>query len=856
MSLTILTTSRVWTGLGWTILHFVWVGVVVGLVAAMGRRLFKPASPESRYGLALVCLAALAGSPIVIFIRVFEPTMPVGVVPGGLIETDQTVSGNSNSSRESPKRARLDSPDLTAVEPAGGWSRWNLESVVPYLPWFWLCGSLSTLLVLATGLIGVEQLRRSSRVLESGEIPRRLRSLADSLGVARRVSIGVCERLAVPVLVGIVRPLILVPPAALCGWSVEQLEMVLLHELAHLGRWDNLVNLVQRIVESLLFFHPAVWWVSGWVRLERELCCDRLVVNRIGRPYAYAEMLVSLSGSSHRGGGAVLAMADGHVSMRIRRVLNMKERSMKLTVPEGIGVLGSVIVAASLVLASRAAQPQPAGESEESVRQALRKAVDDVGALPQKGPEHALKVETLSFIAQAQLKIGDRAAALATLQRADQSVGRLDPRESKVKRLEESNVELLGALCQMAKRQREAGDPAAARATLERISELVDSLESTPILDELYRNKEGKDPESKKEDISAVIRDELLLFIADERLALGDRDLARALYRRAVAGIRSQKGEMKPIVLSSIGSGLYRTGDTVGGREAVEQARRAVDLLRERDSREQAFRYVATAMAETGDLDEALKLVGTLGKNARQTAMQKIVETLTEDQDGGGWLVTGGIKITIGADSLKMKDKNSALTTLPRIAQAARSLDDPLVQVRTLSMIAHLQAKAGDFAGALQTIDSMPDIARRQFPGPSDGFYDAIKPATLAKVGRLEYDAVNRAGALDAFSRATSWSRDPIHRSENRRPDRHHSGAIRVRPAGGGTIPASRSHPVCKPPTRATAFAQPFDVLQDPGEGWRCGRRPSNNRCDSRIPRPRENAGIEFARALACQERG
>ena len=74
-------------------------------------------------------------------------------------------------------------------------------------------------------------------------------------------------------------------------------------------------------------------------------------------------------------------------------------------------------------------------------------------------------------------------------------------------------------------------------------------------------------------------------------------------------------------------------------------------------------------------------------------------------------------------------------------------------------MIAHLQAKANDFGGALQTVESIPDITRQQFPGPSDGFYDAIKPATLAKVGRLQFEAVNRGGAASSFSRATTLSR-------------------------------------------------------------------------------------------------
>ena len=96
------------------------------------------------------------------------------------------------------------------------------------------------------------------------------------------------------------RPIILLPPAALTGWSPDEIEMVLLHELAHVRRWDNLVNLVQRIVESLLFFHPAVWLVSSWVRREREACCDAVVVGRTNRPHAYAEMLVALAAQMPR----------------------------------------------------------------------------------------------------------------------------------------------------------------------------------------------------------------------------------------------------------------------------------------------------------------------------------------------------------------------------------------------------------------------------------------------------------------------------------------------------------------------------------------------------------------------------
>ena len=132
-----------------------------------------------------------------------------------------------------------------------------LESYVPYLPWVWLVGTPLTLALVATGIVGTERLRRMSRPITAGPVADACAQLRKSLRIGRRVAIATCERIAAPVLVGIVRPMILLPPAALTGWSPDELEMVLLHELAHVRRWDNLVNLLQRLVESLLFFHPA-----------------------------------------------------------------------------------------------------------------------------------------------------------------------------------------------------------------------------------------------------------------------------------------------------------------------------------------------------------------------------------------------------------------------------------------------------------------------------------------------------------------------------------------------------------------------------------------------------------------------
>ena len=128
------------------------------------------------------------------------------------------------------------------------------------------------------------------------------------------------------------------------------------------------MNLIQRFVESALFFHPVVWWLSGWVRLERELCCDRLVVERVGQPIAYAEMLVSLAVPRQRGHYAALAIADRRVLTRIRRLLNQEERSMRLTMPEGLGLLGAAVIGISLALGLPAAQLTPVSDSNDETQ--------------------------------------------------------------------------------------------------------------------------------------------------------------------------------------------------------------------------------------------------------------------------------------------------------------------------------------------------------------------------------------------------------------------------------------------------------------------------------------------------------
>src|SRR5207248_10168500 len=125
----------------------------------------------------------------------------------------------------------------------------------------------------------------------------------------------------VPVVMGHLRPVILMPVGLFAGLSVDQVEAILLHELAHIRRHDYPINLLQIFVEGLAFYHPAVWWISGVIRAERENCCDDLVVATTGDAHEYAVALAALEQNRWATRETALAANGGTLVKRIRRML-------------------------------------------------------------------------------------------------------------------------------------------------------------------------------------------------------------------------------------------------------------------------------------------------------------------------------------------------------------------------------------------------------------------------------------------------------------------------------------------------------------------------------------------------------
>lgn len=295
--------------LAWTLLHFLWQGALLGLVARAGFRLLRNRAPQARYLLGCAALAAMAAAPVATFL-LLRPAAEAAAA-GGLVELVR--SGGAAASAG----GRVQTP----------WFQDLSLFLRPALPWavaLWLTGVAVLSLRLLGGWIWLLRLRTRLAEPAGACWQMTVNTLARRMKV--KVDVRILRSWAVdtPMVVGWVKPLVLVPAAALTGLAPEALEAVLAHELEHVRRHDYLVNLVQSALEVLLFYHPAVWWLSAQIRQERELCCDDAAVAQCGDPILYARALTALEALR---GDAILetrlapAAHGGTLMNRIQRLL-------------------------------------------------------------------------------------------------------------------------------------------------------------------------------------------------------------------------------------------------------------------------------------------------------------------------------------------------------------------------------------------------------------------------------------------------------------------------------------------------------------------------------------------------------
>jgi D-alanyl-D-alanine endopeptidase (penicillin-binding protein 7) len=312
--------------LGWTLLHFVWQGALIGCATAVLLVALRNARSETRYAVAcaalLLCIAWPAAN-LALMLQGGHDVQSVRLLP-------------------------LAHAPGTTLQDAAGLFAW-LQRHLAWIVGAWAACAAALGLRMALGLLWIGRARgtaeRDASVDEERAWQARLSQLADRCGLDRHVRLRIVGNLASPITAGFWRPVVLVPAALVTGMAPALLEALLAHELGHIRRHDYLVNLVQNVIEALLFYHPAVWWISHRIRLEREQIADDFAARGLGEPRRLARALSELERLQFSRHHLAQAAAGGDLAARIRRLLRPDPRALDWRA--AIPVLGLVLACAA-----------------------------------------------------------------------------------------------------------------------------------------------------------------------------------------------------------------------------------------------------------------------------------------------------------------------------------------------------------------------------------------------------------------------------------------------------------------------------------------------------------------------------
>jgi len=315
----------IFQALGWTLIHFVWQGCVIALLYAVASLFLRKLSANIRYAAACAAMLLMFAAPVVTMIVVRSSIESASSVALNLEQESATTPQDSALSTQDSALLSQSSiaQDTPGPQPLKLWVTKKLPHMIPWFLALWFTGVMFLSFRFAGGLVAVNRLKRQESGENSSlqELQEMLSALAAKLRVSRPVRLCKSALVEVPTVIGWLRPVILLPATALTGLSATQLEALLAHELAHIRRYDYLVNLLQTTIETLFFYHPLVWWVSAQVRQEREHCCDDLAVAACGDVLTYARALTTLE--QLRGSEPQLAVAasGGSLLVRIQRLV-------------------------------------------------------------------------------------------------------------------------------------------------------------------------------------------------------------------------------------------------------------------------------------------------------------------------------------------------------------------------------------------------------------------------------------------------------------------------------------------------------------------------------------------------------
>ena len=419
--------------LGWTLIHTLWIGAAVAMVFALTMAALPRRWSQYRYLAGCVAMLALLASAIVVFVVIPPQVRQTPTAAGSdnarsLADTQITSPLTAGPMQASDARAMLSVASQarpaeagTAQAPAAPAAEQRLSAIdraaaalAPALPWLvlaWIVGVCILSVWQLGGWIAAQRLRRLAVRPADAALTALAGRIARAMGLTRAVRLFHSGLVRVPAVIGWLRPVILLPLGFATGLTPAQVESILVHELAHIRRHDYLVNLLQSLVETLLFYHPATWYISRHIRIERENCCDDLALAHGANEYSYAQSLLHLArqsaAGSHQAISPVGMAATGKASQlraRISRLLGIQDRSCRpwsnwpivlCTLVLGI-IGGSAMVAScadsqpsspSLAANSAASTTQPATSKSPATAPATQPATPPMIISSDKGLE-------------------------------------------------------------------------------------------------------------------------------------------------------------------------------------------------------------------------------------------------------------------------------------------------------------------------------------------------------------------------------------------------------------------------------------------------------------------------------------
>jgi beta-lactamase regulating signal transducer with metallopeptidase domain len=341
--------------IGWALLHLLWQATIVAGILAAVLALVPRQAATTRYAAACAALTLVFVMFIGTAVRSYDPgARPIAAVAQqDPAQASQTIPITLS-----------DIPKLIAATATASWREQALNAVatarrsLPSIVALWLAGVVLLSSRLLLSFLHARRLARRGTSEAGVQWQRAAKRISDALGLRRAVRLLESAAVEVPSVLGALRPVILLPASTLTGLTPDQIEMVLAHELAHIRRHDFLINLLQAFVETLMFYHPAVWWMSRSVRIERENCCDDLAVAVCGNPIQYARALTRLE--ELRGGAlpVVVAANGGSLLDRIRRIATGRAESTSASARWAAAVVMFVVLGIAIAVPSLPALAQ------------------------------------------------------------------------------------------------------------------------------------------------------------------------------------------------------------------------------------------------------------------------------------------------------------------------------------------------------------------------------------------------------------------------------------------------------------------------------------------------------------------